>query len=60
MRSTALEVAADQFAVWNTGTHTNTPVLVFTKGTHDAMAPFTGIMHHTQLGKYTINAVSGR
>ncbi len=56
----ALEVAADQFAVWNTGTHTNTPVLVFTKGSDAAMAPFTGIIHHTQLGKHTINAVSGR
>jgi alkaline phosphatase len=54
----ALAVASDQFAVWNTGTHTNTPVLVFTKGPASARAPFSGVLHHTQLGRYVINAVS--
>ncbi len=54
----ALEVAADQFVVWNTGTHTNTPVLVFTKGPDAARAPFAGIMHHTQLGQRTMDAVT--
>jgi len=56
----ALEVAGDQFAVWNTGTHTNTPVLVFTKGNAAAMAPFARVLHHTQLGQFTIDAVTGR
>lgn len=54
----ALEVAADQYVVWNTGTHTNTPVLVFTKGTAAAMAPFAKVIHHTQLGQYTMDAVT--
>jgi alkaline phosphatase len=54
----ALEVAADQFVVWNTGTHTGTPVLVFTKGSASAKAPFEGIMHHTQLGQRTMEAVT--
>jgi alkaline phosphatase len=56
----ALAIAADQFAVWNTGTHTNTPVLVFTKGSPAAMAPFAQVLHHTQLGQHTIDAVMGR
>ncbi|OQY51462.1 MAG: alkaline phosphatase [Desulfobacteraceae bacterium 4572_89] len=56
----ALEVAGDQFVVWNTGTHTNTPVLVFTKGSPSAMAPFARVLHHTQLGQLTIDVVTGR
>ncbi len=55
----ALEVASAQFAVWNTGTHTNTPVPVFTKGESAAMEPFSGLLHHTQIGQYTIDAVTG-
>ncbi|MCP4721591.1 MAG: hypothetical protein GY860_19205, partial [Desulfobacteraceae bacterium] len=46
------------FVVWNTGTHTNTPVLVFTKGPDTAREPFEGIMHHTQLGQRTMDAVT--
>jgi len=53
----ALAVAADQSVVWNTGTHTSTPVLVFTKGPARARAPFAGVIHHTQLGQYAIDAV---
>jgi alkaline phosphatase len=56
----ALAVAGDQFVVWNTGTHTNTPVLVFTKGSARARRPFAGVIHHTQLGQYTIDAVLER
>ena len=56
----ALAVAGDQFAVWNTGTHTNTPVLVFTKGSVRARKPFAGVIHHTQLGQYAIDAVRGK
>ncbi|MBU4129202.1 MAG: alkaline phosphatase [Proteobacteria bacterium] len=54
----ALAVASDQLAVWNTGAHTNTPVLVFAKGTDAARAPFSGVLHHTQLGQYLMDAVS--
>ncbi len=53
----ALEVATAQFAVWNTGTHTNTPVLVFTKGNEAAREPFSGVLHHTEVGQYMIDAV---
>ena len=53
----AREVAADQMVVWNTGTHTATPVLVFTKGSPGAMAPFGNVLHHTQLGRYAIEAI---
>ncbi|MBU0972301.1 MAG: alkaline phosphatase [Proteobacteria bacterium] len=56
----ALAVASDQNAVWNTGAHTNTPVLVFAKGTDAARAPFSGVLHHTQLGQYLLDAVSGK
>lgn len=56
----ALEVAADQFVVWNTGTHTATPVVVFAKGSEQAMAPFGSILHHTNVGQNVINAVTGR
>lgn len=54
----ALEVGAAQFAVWNTGTHTSTPVLVFAKG--PASSSFAKVLHHTQVGQYTIDAVTGR
>jgi alkaline phosphatase len=53
----AREVAADQMVVWNTGTHTATPVLVFVKGSPEAMAPFGNVLHHTQLGRYAIEAI---
>ena len=53
----AREVAADQMVVWNTGSHTATPVLVFAKGSPEAMAPFGNVLHHTQLGRYAIEAV---
>ena len=56
----ALAVAGDQSVVWNTGTHTNTPVLVFTKGPARAREPFAGVIHHTQLGQYAIDAVLGK
>ncbi|MCI5165814.1 MAG: alkaline phosphatase [Candidatus Electrothrix sp. GM3_4] len=51
----AIEVATQQHVVWATGTHTATPVLVFAKG--PGKGAFSGIMHHTQLGQYAINAL---
>ncbi len=53
----AREVAADQQVVWNTGTHTATPVLVFAKGSPGVVAPFGDVLHHTQLGRHIIDAV---
>ena len=53
----AREVAAAQMVVWNTGSHTATPVLVFAKGSPEAMAPFGDVLHHTQLGRYAIEAI---
>lgn len=51
----ALEVAADQFVVWNTGTHTATPVIVFANG--PLKEAFSNIMHHTDVGQKVIDAV---
>ncbi|MCF6247473.1 MAG: alkaline phosphatase [Desulfobacula sp.] len=51
----ALEVAADQFVVWNTGTHTATPVIVFANGPQKEA--FSNIMHHTNVGQKVIEAV---
>ena len=56
----AREVAADQMVVWNTGSHTATPVLVFAKGSPGAMAPFGNVLHHTQLGRHAIDAILNR
>lgn len=53
----AREVAARQMVVWNTGTHTATPVLVFARGAPEAVAPFGRVMHHTQLGRYAIEVI---
>ncbi len=52
----ALEVAADQFVVWNTGTHTATPVLVFAKGPSGEI--FGDLMHHTQVGQRVMDVVT--
>jgi alkaline phosphatase len=51
----AIEVATQQQVVWATGTHTARPVLVFAKGPGKNV--FNGIMHHTKLGQYAINAL---
>ncbi|MBK1886959.1 alkaline phosphatase [Marinobacter sp. DY40_1A1] len=53
----AREVAEQQNVVWSTGTHTNTPVLVFTQGPAKAAAPFGKILHHTDVGQYAIEAM---
>ncbi|WPD21510.1 MAG: alkaline phosphatase [Candidatus Electrothrix scaldis] len=51
----AMEVATQQQAVWSTGTHTATPVLVFAQGA--GKSAFRKIMHHTELSRYAINAL---
>lgn len=47
----AREVATKQQVVWATGTHTATPVLVFSTGNKHAQKKFSGIMHHTLLSQ---------
>jgi len=53
----AREVAEGQSAVWATGTHTSTPVLVFVQGPADTIAPFNKVLHHTQVGQKAIDAL---
>jgi alkaline phosphatase len=45
----AMEVSKDQNAVWSTGSHTSTPVLVFALG--PSQNEFSGLIHHTELGE---------
>ncbi|MBF0445637.1 MAG: alkaline phosphatase, partial [Magnetococcales bacterium] len=44
--------------VWATGTHTSTPVLVFSAGPKWATKSFKKIMHHTQLAQSAIKALN--
>lgn len=53
----AREVAEQQNVVWSTGSHTNTPVLVFTQGPGSTTAPFGKVLHHTEVGQYAIDAL---
>jgi len=53
----AQEVAEGQNVVWATGTHTSTPALVFTQGPANTIAPFNGVLHHTQIGQKAIDAL---
>ncbi|MFT7365312.1 MAG: hypothetical protein ACI9OW_000187, partial [Marinobacter psychrophilus] len=41
----------------DTGTHTSTPVLVFTQGPGDTSAPFGKLLHHTEVGQRAIEAL---
>ncbi|MGJ0515932.1 MAG: alkaline phosphatase [Methylomicrobium sp.] len=50
-------VGAEQQVVWASGTHTSTPVFVFTKGNKPAIEPFANILHHTDVGRLTIEAL---
>jgi len=47
----AQAVAMQQQVVWATGTHTSTPVLVFSHGKESALVPFTKLLHHSELGR---------
>jgi len=54
----AVEVANSQSVVWSNGNHTASPVLVFSKGSKKAMAPFSQLMDHSELGRKLINIVT--
>jgi len=53
----ARAVAASQQVVWATGTHTSTPVYVFTQGPEASTKPFARILHHTQIGRLISDAL---
>ncbi len=55
----AIEVAEQQSVVWSNGTHTASPVLVFSIGKEEATIPFVEFMDHPSLGKKIINSLSG-
>lgn len=50
-------VGLKQQTVWASGTHTSTPVFVFAKGNQQAIEPFANILHHTDIGRLTIEAL---
>lgn len=53
----AQAVANQQSAVWATGSHTSTPVYVFTVGPKHSTDAFKKILHHTDLGQLALNAL---
>jgi alkaline phosphatase len=53
----AQALATQQSAVWATGTHTSTPVYVFTLGSKQVTDKFRKILHHTELGQLAIDAL---
>ncbi|SJM94697.1 alkaline phosphatase [Crenothrix polyspora] len=53
----AQAVATKQSAVWATGSHTSTPVYVFTQGPKHITAQFKKILHHTELGQLALDAL---
>lgn len=46
-------LAEQQNVVWGTGTHTSTPVTVIAYGPASAQQKFSGMTHHTDIGKLT-------
>lgn len=50
-------VGPQQHVVWASGTHTSTPVFVFSKGNPPATQPFSGILHHTDIGRLMSDAL---
>ena len=54
----AIEVAEKQSVVWSNGTHTASPVLVFSMGSNEATAPFVEFMDHPSLGRKIIKSMS--
>lgn len=52
--------ATRQGLVWSTGTHTSTPVFVFSAGPEEFTRPFMKIMHHTELARKAILALTGK
>lgn len=53
----ARALSEEQHVVWGTGTHTSTPVAVIAYGPDDVTAPYSSLLHHTDIGKLLINTV---
>lgn len=52
----AQAVSEQQQVVWATGTHTSTPVLVFSYGSNDLLNPLGKLLHHTELSRWLESA----
>jgi len=50
-------LAHKQSAVWATGSHTSTPVTMITVGPKSLTSEFGGLLHSTQVGRKTIEAL---
>ena len=48
------ELATEQNVVWGTGTHTHTPVPVLVFGGQKAKGGLSGVVHHTDIGKFML------
>lgn len=48
-----------QNVVWGTGTHTHTPVQVIAWGPEAVTAEYSKMLHHVEVGKLTIKALTG-
>ncbi len=53
----ARALSEEQNVVWATGTHTSTPVAVIAYGPDQVTAPYSSLLHHTDIGKLLINTV---
>lgn len=51
------ELAADQNIVWGTGSHTHTPVSVIAWGPANVVKNYANLLHHTDVGRITIEAL---
>ena len=59
MNLMARKIAAGQNVVWGTGTHTSTPVAVIAWGPKEVIDQYSEMMHHVDVGRKTIGALTG-
>jgi alkaline phosphatase len=52
-------VGPEQYTSWATGTHTHTPVILFAMGPAAVLAQYPTIMHMTDFGRITKQALTG-
>ena len=53
------QLAKEQNIVWSTGTHTHTPVPVIAWGPEQYSRQFSTLSHHTDIGRWMIDALIG-
>ena len=51
------KLGKQQYVVWNSGTHTDTPVQVVAWGPDEVVKPFSSYLHHTDVAKLMIAAM---